>query len=306
MNGILAILLASLFWGTTGTMAASVPDVTSYALGALSTGGGGLLLALTAYKSLLKDWEKLRSNVGLCLLGGVFVALYPIAFYTSMRFSGVAIGTVICIATAPFAAALLERLISKSTGWELRWLASVGFGVVGIILMTLPQASSLSGNDTSATVTDEKFVLGIVFAVLGGFTYAGYTWVAKRLIEHGVTSTSAMGCQFGISALLLLPSLWWTGHAWLADSHHLFVAGYMVVIPICLGYLLFGYGLKSVAASQATLLSLLEPVIATLLAVTIVGETLSGLGWLGMGAIMVCLIMQSWPSKSATLRQTST
>lgn len=305
MNGILAILLASLFWGTTGTMAASVPDVTSYAVGALSTGGGGLLLALTAYKSLYKDWIKLRNHVGLCLLGGVCVALYPMAFYTSMRFSGVAIGTVVCIATAPFAAALFERLISKSTGWQWRWLASVGLGVVGIILMTLPQTSNASVNQSSADLIKDQFAIGILFAVLGGFTYAGYTWVAKRLIGHGVTSTSAMGCQFAISALILLPSLWWTGQAWLTDSHHLFVAGYMVVIPICLGYLLFGYGLKTVAASQATLLSLLEPVIATLLAVTIVGETLSWFGWLGIASIMACLIMQSWPTKSVELTPSS-
>ncbi|MEI8666726.1 hypothetical protein P4S81_20740 [Pseudoalteromonas sp. B28] len=47
------------------------------------------------------------------LLGAASVAIYPLAFYTSMRLSGVAIGTVVSIATAPFFAAILESLISK-------------------------------------------------------------------------------------------------------------------------------------------------------------------------------------------------
>lgn len=293
MYGVFAILLASVFWGTTGTMAAQVPDVTSYALGALSTGLGGTLLSLTAYKSIRQDWKTLCVNYRLCLLGGLCVAFYPMAFYTSMRFSGVAIGTVICIATSPFAAAILERVLSKQGHFGRRWIGSLCCGVIGVILM--------SWQDTPKAMVDDAnglFALGIFIAALSGFAYAGYTWVAKQLIERGVKSASAMGCQFGVSALLLVPSLWWTGHAWLSDSHHLWVASYMIVIPICTGYLLFGYGLKTVAASQATLLSLLEPLIATLLAVTIVGEKLNLFGWIGMVAIMICLLIQSWPTRN--------
>jgi DME family drug/metabolite transporter len=67
----------------------------------------------------------------------------------------------------------------------------------------------------------------------------------------------------------------------------------MAVVPMFLGYLLFGYGLKQLEASTATLLTLLEPIVATLLAVVILGEIFVFWGWLGMGLILVCLLLQT-------------
>ena len=67
----------------------------------------------------------------------------------------------------------------------------------------------------------------------------------------------------------------------------------MAVVPMFLGYLMFGYGLKQVKASTATLLTMLEPIVATLLAVVILDETFVFVGWLGMGLILICLLLQT-------------
>ena len=64
------------------------------------------------------------------------------------------------------------------------------------------------------------------------------------------------------------------------------------IIPMFLGYVLFGYGLNYVEASQATLLTLLEPALATVMAVLIVGEKFSISGWIGIALILLCLIIQ--------------
>ena len=56
-----------------------------------------------------------------------------------------------------------------------------------------------------------------------------------------------------------------------------------------LGYLLFGYGLERITASTATTITLSEPAIAAVLAVAIVGERLSTIGWIGLGIIAVAL-----------------
>ena len=60
-----------------------------------------------------------------------------------------------------------------------------------------------------------------------------------------------------------------------------------------IGYLLFGFGLNYVDASKATLITLIEPVIATVLAVLIVGEQFTGIGAVGILLVMVCLLMQA-------------
>jgi len=43
-NGMLAIVIASFLWGTTGTAASFAPDISSFAIGAFSMGFGGILL----------------------------------------------------------------------------------------------------------------------------------------------------------------------------------------------------------------------------------------------------------------------
>ena len=65
----------------------------------------------------------------------------------------------------------------------------------------------------------------------------------------------------------------------------------MALIPMFLGYLCYGFGLSKISASMATTITLLEPVVATILAMLIVGEYLSIIGWIGMLLIFICLIM---------------
>lgn len=285
-KGALAIIVASFLWGTTGTAASFSPDISSLAIGAFAMGGGGLLLVLTSLKQLQRDYTNLIAHPIALLTGGLSVALYPLAFYSSMRLSGVAIGTVVSIASAPFFAALLERLISKKLITK-KWMLSFIIGSIGIALLA-------SGREHTATVNSTLIQsMGIVLGLVAGLTYATYSWAAKHLIDKGVHSKSAMASQFGLAAILLLPSLLFTGANLFASSTNISVSVYMAVLPMFCGYLLFGYGLKTINASSATLITLIEPLVATLLAVLIVGEQFKIIGWLGMGLVGLCLLLQT-------------
>lgn len=66
----------------------------------------------------------------------------------------------------------------------------------------------------------------------------------KRLIDRGIAAKVAMGMIMGGGAVILLPTLLITGGGLLQSSTNLLVAGYMMLIPMFLGYLLFGFGLK--------------------------------------------------------------
>ena len=134
---------------------------------------------------------------------------------------------------------------------------------------------------------------GIFLGLLAGATYALYAWVAKTMIDSGVDSGAAMGSLFGLASLILIPSLLFTGEHLFASLNNILVVTYMAIIPMFLGYIAFGYGLKFIDASRATLLTLFEPVVATFLAITLVGEHISRLGWCGLALIMLCLLLQS-------------
>lgn len=290
-TGTLAILFASILWGTTGTAASFAPDLSPLAIGAFSMGVGGLMQAGLAYRKILFAFDKLMQNKRLLAVSALALAVYPLAFYSSMKLSGVAVGTVVSIATAPFFSALLECLISKKNNINKRWLTSFAIGVVGIGLLVFSESSSTNESG------DDLKLLGIALGLLAGLCYAIYSWATKALIDKDIESQAAMGSIFGLGAMLLLPTLWFTGENLFSSQINVLVISYLTLIPQCLGYIAFSFGLRHVTASSANLLTLFEPVVAAVLAVCVVGELIPFIGWLGMFLIVLCLLLQSKPSK---------
>lgn len=285
--GTLSILFASTLWGTTGTAASLAPDVSALAIGAFSMGIGGFMQACLSAKSLKRDFRKVVHKKKTLLVSIIALATYPLAFYSSMRFAGVAIGTVISISTAPFFSALLECLFSRNQTITKRWMMSFAIGVIGITLLLASESSANSLFDH-----DMKH-WGVLLGLLAGLTYAIYSWGVKAMIDHGIESQTAMGSVFGIGGVLLLPTLFITGDNLFASSTNTAVMLYMALIPMGLGYVAFGFGLRFVTASGASILTLFEPVIAAALAVAIVGEEISFIGWVGITLTLVCLFLQS-------------
>ncbi|HHF0535054.1 MULTISPECIES: DMT family transporter [Vibrio] len=285
--GTLSILFASTLWGTTGTAASLAPDVSALAIGAFSMGIGGFMQACLSAKSLKRDFRKVVHKKKTLLISIIALATYPLAFYSSMRFAGVAIGTVISISTAPFFSALLECLFSRNQTITKRWMMSFAIGVIGITLLLASESSANSLFDQ-----DMKH-WGVLLGLLAGLTYAIYSWGVKAMIDHGIESQTAMGSVFGIGGVLLLPTLFITGDNLFASSTNTTVMLYMALIPMGLGYIAFGFGLRFVTASGASILTLFEPVIAAALAVAIVGEEISLIGWVGITLTLVCLFLQS-------------
>ncbi|MAD88647.1 MAG: EamA family transporter [Pseudoalteromonas sp.] len=286
-RGVLAALAASVLWGTTGVMASFTSNVSSLAIGAFAMGIGGILLVLTNLSSLRKNYKLIFKQKGLFALGVVSVAVYPLAFYSSMRMSGVAIGTIVSLATAPIFAALIERLYSQKIVSK-QWMVSFMFGAIGITLLTVGKEDSLG-----STISNYQNSVGIILGSIAGLTYAGYSWVARALIDKGVHSRSALSGLFGGAAILLLPSLWFTGDNLFSSAINSLASLYMATVPMFLGYLLFSYALKFIDSSKATLITLVEPLIATILAFFLLDENFQLIGWLGGLLVFLCMLIQS-------------
>ena len=275
--GIGAITLTSILWGTTGTAATLAPGVGPLAIGSAALGIGGILQAVIAIPALRAALPAVRANLRLVILGAVAVMIYPLAFYSSMHFAGVAIGSVVSLASAPLASGLLELLLERKrlSRW---WALAAGLGIIGSTLLCLSKM-------TDAAESAGQTVAGIALGLAAGATYATYSWAAHRLMNRGISRAAAMGSVFGLGGMLLMPVLIFTGAPLLASTEAFSVAVYMAIIPMFLGYLLFGFGLTRVSASTATTITLTEPAIATILAVLIVGEQLTTAGWVGLAVI---------------------
>ena len=288
-RGSACVLAASVLWGTTGTVATFAPAVGPIAIGAAAMGLGGLLQALTAAAPMTRQRVALRVQWRLVVLGGIAVAVFPLAFYTSMRVAGVAVGTVVSIGSAPLASALAERVIDRHR-LTARWMAGAALGLAGIVALCLSQITGAQAGHAGHPGAWST-MLGVGLGLAAGTTYAIYSWAAHRLIGCGVTARAAMGSVFGLGGLLLLPVLLATGSPLVASWANAAVGAYLALVPMFTGYLLFGWALASVSASTATTLSLLEPAVAAILAVTVVGERLPVAGWAGLTLIAGCLIV---------------
>ena len=290
------VLAAAVLWGTTGTAAALAPGVGSLAVGAAAMGVGGLLQALAALRVVRVHRAGLAARWRTLAVAAGAVAVYPLAFYSSMRLAGVAVGTVVSIGSAPVAAAVIERVADRqplSRRWALGAAAAL-LGVVALAISRTGHAEAASGSSVG------RPVLGVALGLLAGVTYALYSWGAARMMRSGLPSRPVMGAIFGLGGVLLIPVLLFTGAPIVETGRNLAVVAYLAVVPMFVGYVLFGRGLAAVSATTATTLSLLEPAVAAVVAVVVLHEQLPALGWAGMAVLLAGMVLLTADSRRQT------
>lgn len=298
-RGVAGIVFAAVVWGTTGTAATFAPDVGAAAIGAAAMGLGGIAQALVAGRAIVRARAALTDQWVFLVAGAIAVAIYPLAFYGSMRLAGVTVGTVVTIGSAPLLAAIIEYL-SERTALTWRWMIGALIGITGMIMICIAEGAA-----HGAVTGGDSVPAGIALGLIGGLTYALYSWTARKMMLTGIRSSAAMGATFGLGGLLLMPVLALTGGAFLESWNNAAVGLYMAVVPMFLGYLCFGYGLARVQASMATTITLLEPVVAAMLAVIIVQERLPALGWIGVVMVVGCLAIITLPLPRSIRRNRS-
>ncbi|NUF49791.1 DMT family transporter [Gilliamella sp. ESL0250] len=281
--GSLAVVLASILWGTTGTVATFAPSLSSLFIGAVAMGIGGILQCVLAVPKIIKERDLLIQYSYFLIVGAIAVMIYPLAFYSSMRLSGVTIGTVVSIGSAPILSAIIEY-VNGDFRLTKRWLIGATFGILGMILLSFSENNSI-------TVQNNHIIIGVLLGLIAGFTYALYSWSARQLMLKGISTKSAMGATFGCGGVLLIPIMVLTGFGVFDSLTNISVCIYMALVPMFVGYLCYGFGLSKISASTATTITLLEPVIAAVLAILVVGETLPLMGCIGILFILICLAL---------------
>lgn len=281
------IVVASVLWGTTGTAASLLPaSVPGFATGSAAMGIGGALFLAVFFKRSLKALRHPLARKWI-IAGGVSVFLYPLAFYTGLQAAGVAIGTVANIGSAPLFAAIIERVVSGRP-LTRRWGIGAILAALGLIMLTV---GTHRKHEAEGEVPGLAF--GLVCALVAGLLYAAYTYTSKRAMEHHARSTGVMSATFGIGGLMLMPIVVVNAPVYLQSWETISVNAYLAVVAVFLAYWLFGIGLKKISATTATTISLIEPVTAACLAVVVVGEWITLLGWCGIGLILCSVLMES-------------
>lgn len=286
-RAVLSVLAAATLFGTTGTSQALGPSgTTPLGVGAarIAIGGAGLFAVLPWIGGSRRDALALwRTRWG--ILAGLTTALYQVCFFGGVLRAGVAVGTLVTIGSGPVFTGILSWILLRERP-KATWVVATSVCVVGLGLLI---GSSSSGGHAD--------VLGFLLALASGLGYAFYTVASRRLMNDGHRSDEVMAAAFGLGGLVLLPVLLTQPLAWLATLGGLAMALWLGLATTTVAYVLFGRGLRHLPAGPVTTLVLAEPVVATLLGVLVLGETIPVLGWVGVSLVLAGLALQGAASR---------
>lgn len=273
------VLFSGVCFATTGTAQALGPDSAS------SLGIAAVRLIVGAITLVVFSWVMTRNVDELphrrvprtqWWIAGGGMALYGATFFAAVRSTGVAIGTVVALGSAPILTGVLAYVFRRAAPTH-RWILSTAGAIVGITLIVL--------TGSSATVD----IFGIVLALGAGLGYAIFALASKDIMSSGVRAEFAMSRVFLTGALLMSPVLLFTDNSWLFSRGGITVALWLGVVTVAIGYVAYSTGLRSLLASEATTLTLIEPVVATLLGALILVERPSQLAWVGVVIVLLSL-----------------
>lgn len=281
-RGIWLVCFASILWGTVGIATQAVYHQSN--LSALSVGFWRLAFAwpvvalagrvFVQAPALAPSRPQLRRMLAI----GAMLALYQVCYFSAISYVGVAIATLITLCSAPAIVSLLsvwwlrERLTRRT-------LLALACALAGTMLLVgTPQQLG----------EPSQLLLGAALALGSATGYAIVTLLGKGLAAE-VHPLRSAGFSFAAGALCLLP---FAAAAGLTSAQPLPVwalLGYIGVVPTALAYLCFFLAMRHIQASTASILTLLEPLTATLLAWWLFDERLGPGGALGalllLGAI---------------------
>jgi drug/metabolite transporter, DME family len=280
--GIVLIALAATSWGTTGT--ATTFLVRDTAMSPLVIGVARLAVAAVVLGALARVRGRVaiaRADIVPCIAMGACMAVFQAGYFSAVVLVGVALTALIAICSAPLMIAVLARL---ALGERLSASGAVAL-TVGITGTALLIAGPRGIGDVGP-----RFLTGVGFALAAGAAYAVYVVIAKASLARTAPLPLA-AATFVAGAIWLAPVLVWAD----APGRQL-VAGwplllYLGVVATGLAYALYTTGLTSVSAAVAGIVSLLEPLTATVLGVVVFGEELGALGTAGAMLLVAAIIV---------------
>jgi DME family drug/metabolite transporter len=297
----LLILLAALLWGTVGVTTRAIYNLSE--TNALSIGFFRLAIATPAL--LLACWCILGRrafriaprDLALMLAIGAAVALYQVCYFAAIVRVGVAVAVLITLCTAPVLVAILAAVFLRERLTVAALLALICALAGTVMLVWVAPGQAKPRPET---------IVGVLLALASALGYAVIALCSRALAGY-YHPLQPITVGFGAGALLLLPFAVWAGltvayppMSWLLLLH-------MGLLPTALAYVLFLSGMRHTTATVASVVTLVEPLISTLLAWLLFGEQLGPLGLLGaallLGAIALLYRGAAQPAERAASGQ---
>lgn len=221
---------------------------------------------------------------------GILMGLHFILWTMSLSFTSVSSAS-IAVCTSPIFTVLIERYyLRRKISRSIIWGLTLSF--LGTVL--------LFANDLK---TQSHGFLGIGFALLASFLYAIYLLIGEHVRQRERLISYVFPMYFIAMVVSLLMSHMQGGGPkalMQASGNDWLVLLALAVFPTILGHTSFNYLVRTISATTLSVISLVEPFLATLMAIPLLKEIPTVLGLLGglisIGGIFVVLRFQAKPT----------
>jgi drug/metabolite transporter (DMT)-like permease len=260
------------------------------------SGSGPLMasaLRLCIATALIAIYRMLKQRGGpvkkghdlLFALAGICLALHFGCWIASLQFTSVAISTLL-VCTTPVWTALWDMIVGrekpKPTFFLCFALAALGVYLIAFQNGAASQTLPLSKNAAAGAL------VGDALAAFGGLAIAAYLIAVRRVSNLYSTSTIVLRTYAWAAAGLIVVTL--------ASGEHLPLGAVswggilaMALISQLLGHTALNQSLRWLSPNIVAMATLLEPVLAAILAAALFGEELTSQAMLGSALVLVAL-----------------
>ncbi|MPQ98004.1 EamA family transporter [Modestobacter sp. I12A-02628] len=289
------VVLAALSWGTSGLTGSVVTARTD--LAPLDVAwhrmaiGAAVLVAVhlaARHRRSAPAVPVTRPVVVRLVLVAAGLATYQTSYFLAVQDAGVSIATLVALGAAPVLITTGAAVLGHDRPDRVT-AASLAAALAGLVLLVGVSA----GDDTGDAVLQ-----GALLALGCAGAYAVVV-LASAGVPAGMPTTTV---GFALGAVLLTPIVLAAGLHTTTDPVALLLLVYLGVVPTALAYGLFFTGVRLVPAAVASIVTLLEPLTATLLATVFLGEQLAPAalagGLLMLGAVAALYLRRMGDSNS--------
>ncbi|MEU2060137.1 EamA family transporter [Streptomyces sp. NPDC013455] len=272
-RGLACLAFAGLTWGTTGAAVDIVYRSSDFGPMAVSfwrfLTGMVLLLAARALRPARRTPRTPQPSGRRALLfagTGAGLAVLQTAYFAAVQDTGLAVGTIVTLGAAPvFTAAAGLLFLGERIGRA--GLLAVAGALTGLAILVL-------GNQAGVV-----HPVGVGMALLSAAGYAVSNILGRWTGRHGAGEdpyTLTVG-SFAVGAAVMLPFGWGEGLVprTAHTGHVVLLMLYVAAVTTALAYPLYFAGAGVVRAATASVVMLIEPVNAAILAVLFLGERLT-------------------------------
>ena len=251
-----------------------------------STGAGLILLSFAIIKGKDQLRAKKEEIKDLVLFGIIGVAAVTSFYFFAIKYLFVSVALIIEF-TASIWIALYLRFVRKKYISPVMWLG-IACAFFGLILVSQIWSGST------------LHPLGVAVAFADAFALSYYFITAERLTQTR-TSLSLMTWGIGVAAIfwaIVLP--WWSfPFEYLTDSYSLSgnLSAYnapgwalmlwIIIIGTVIPYLLTVTGIRELSAGTSSVIGMIEPIFAGVIAWIILSEALNGIQLIGCAVVLL-------------------